>query len=765
METALTNRTPPSAESSWRSSEGISRRGRIRHSRPLAESAAREAPFAAGFRSCQAAIERASLADRPPGLATRARLGRPRLGTRSGGPRGFARWAARAFLGAALLAALGCGQAQDGYWIRQLDEGSPDACMRAARALAELRSARAVGPLARAADKAIVEATKTSMESGSILFNEDVEVADACYEAIVAIGQEAALPELLRLMVEADANGDSEGFRATRWALEETIRDDFPAPWEWPECVGSSPYRLFSGLDMLRRDPRWDPVTRERANGAYESLLRSVAVAAEVEHGVRSSRKRSAGCVGSLLGIGRRLGYQEGISDPCARPHGAKAPRLAWTTPPCGENLTEGGDPVAVALDGEKLVVAGFGYDEWFRDGYVVVAYALDGSILWFIWDEVRPIIYEGYNRATAVAIDPDGNVCITGKSWRSDSGVTYATEKYAPDGRLLWTALSGDEPGLSDRVKLAVDSTGALYVSGSSESADVSHRKPEWYLTIKYSPDGKELWRAHFAPAGAEVSEARTVAVAKDGGVYVSGSSWRRGGTGMDICTVKYSPDGTELWSVMYDGPGRGPDVPSAIAVDGAGAVYVAGSSWGGATDFDSVVIKYSPEGNEIWVARYDGPANGWDAASAIGLDAAGGVSIAGYSFGGDTGDDYLTIRYSPEGRELWVARYDGPGSAEDEAGYVAVDGEGGVYVGGRSSIAEVGAEYCVVKYSPGGQELWAAPYRCWTLPGVEAGQVHYDALAGMAVDGRGGVYLVGSRRADAPPGCIVVVKFAEAE
>ena len=50
-----------------------------------------------------------------------------------------------------------------------------------------------------------------------------------------------------------------------------------------------------------------------------------------------------------------------------------------------------------------------------------------------------------------------------------------------------------------------------------------------------------------------------------------------------------------------------------SAIAVDGDGNVYVTGPNgcwaedWGGC-DHDYVTVKYGPDGNQLWVARYDG-------------------------------------------------------------------------------------------------------------------------------------------------------------
>jgi hypothetical protein len=46
-------------------------------------------------------------------------------------------------------------------------------------------------------------------------------------------------------------------------------------------------------------------------------------------------------------------------------------------------------------------------------------------------------------------------------------------------------------------------------------------------------------------------------------------------------------------------------------MVLDAAGNVYVTGESLGG-TSFDYATVKDDSDGNQQWVARYNGPGNG---------------------------------------------------------------------------------------------------------------------------------------------------------
>src|SRR6059058_1126079 len=120
------------------------------------------------------------------------------------------------------------------------------------------------------------------------------------------------------------------------------------------------------------------------------------------------------------------------------------------------------------------------------------------------------------------------------------------------------------------------------------------------------------------------------------------------------------------------------------------------------------------SAQVSELWVARYHGSVDGSnDAAVAMALDKAGNVYITGQSSGAGTGIDYATVAYDPKGNQLWAARYNGPANGDDIVNGIAVDSKTGhVYVTGQSQGTETGSDYATVAYDFQGNQLWAARY-----------------------------------------------------
>ena len=276
----------------------------------------------------------------------------------------------------------------------------------------------------------------------------------------------------------------------------------------------------------------------------------------------------------------------------------------------------------------------------------------------------------------------------------------------------------------------IAADSSGNVYVTGNSDGTAATGID---FTTIKYNSAGAPQWYRRYDGAAHGNDSGKAIAVDSGGNVYVTGTS-QGVGTGSDIATVKYAPDGTRLWVKRYDGSGHELDAPSSIVVDPAGGVYVAGGSLGATTEIDYVLIKYDAAGNRPWVKRYDGPSHGYDFASAVALDPAHNVYVTGGSTGVGTQIDFATLKYDSTGHLLYKKRYNSPSNMIDFANALVVDDSGNAHVTGNSWRSATESHYVTIKYDTAGITLWKVDYNNVQLR---------DIPWGIALDVSGNVFV----------------------
>jgi hypothetical protein len=171
----------------------------------------------------------------------------------------------------------------------------------------------------------------------------------------------------------------------------------------------------------------------------------------------------------------------------------------------------------------------------------------------------------------------------------------------------------------LDQATAIAVDGNGNVVVTG--ESAGSAGNAD--YATIKYSGAGVPLWTNRYNGPGNDYDGAWAVAVDGSGNVLVTGESI---GSNFfsDITTIKYSSVGVGLWTNRYNGPAEDYDYGQAIAADNNGNVFVTGVSW--AADFLRLRDRSLPStGVLLWDKFYSGAADTDDAATAMALDVNG--------------------------------------------------------------------------------------------------------------------------------------------
>jgi hypothetical protein len=337
------------------------------------------------------------------------------------------------------------------------------------------------------------------------------------------------------------------------------------------------------------------------------------------------------------------------------------------------------------------------------NEDFVTIKYNRDGVQQWVARYDGPD---KGPDAVRALAVDAAGNVHLTGRS-RGNGLSDYATLKYDANGNLLWAARYGGPAGndYQDLPKdLALDGAGNVIVTGRSDSFTTGTD----FATVKYDANGVQRWVQRYNNGGNRDDFATAVGVDAQGNVYVAGGSNSGSGNGgMDYVTIRYAgSDGAQQWLRRYNGPANRSDFARDLAVDGAGSVIVTGQSLG-TQHFDFATVKYDANGTLAWATHYNSPpGNAADDAYAVAVDREQNVYVAGVSDNANSGFDSLTVKYDPQGRELWAARYNGPANGFDYAFCLAVDAFDNVYVSGFSADAPPAYDYVTLKYA---QRSWS--------------------------------------------------------
>lgn len=329
-----------------------------------------------------------------------------------------------------------------------------------------------------------------------------------------------------------------------------------------------------------------------------------------------------------------------------------------------------------------------------FRFDYLTIKYNAAGAKIW----EVRHGSENDDELAFAIKVDGLGNVYVMG-----NSGII----KYNNNGKPLWIAFFNGSP-----IALATDNVGNIYVTGMNAEANTGLD----YITVKYNSAGVTQWIARYNGPGNDDDTPLTIVMDASGNVYVTGASI---GLSYDYATIKYNSAGVQQWAARYNGTGNSEDVATALAVDGNGNVYVTGKSWGTTANHDYATVKFNSSGAQLWVNRYNGPANNFDGATALAIDAVGSVYVTGNSG---------TIKYNNLGIQQWLISHDGTTAV------FAIDATNNVFVIGVKTTSG----YANFKYNSAGVEQSVTRYS--VTAGIPAAKFVY------ALDGSNSVYMLGS-------------------
>ncbi len=208
--------------------------------------------------------------------------------------------------------------------------------------------------------------------------------------------------------------------------------------------------------------------------------------------------------------------------------------------------------PIGLVFDGTNVFVTGYSNRTGSNYDYVTIKYGGAAG------DSLAAAVYNGTGGGndfpTAMTIDGAGNVYVTGYSQGSTTNADYLTIKYNSSLVQQWTARSVNS-GQDYPSSIAVNPTGDVYVTGAS---NIGANGADYY-TVKYAAANGNVLGSRREDGPAHGNDYAT-AIGLDGvnppNVYVTGS-WRTG-AGTNYNTIKYPFDLSGIINISTQVPDK---------------------------------------------------------------------------------------------------------------------------------------------------------------------------------------------------------------
>ena len=351
-----------------------------------------------------------------------------------------------------------------------------------------------------------------------------------------------------------------------------------------------------------------------------------------------------------------------------------------------------------------NIVLCGKISEDQTKEKNVAIQFSGEGRFNWFKQQEPSG---ENTDKVNDLYLDDSGNSYICGYTITSQGQRDVFVQKTDSEGKKVWNFIyNGADNGNDEATSLAVDKNGNVFVTGYTSRIDHS----DDVLTIKIGQEGVLQWLITYDYLTVKGQDRGVgIALSIDGDVYVTGTSDENLSSGIsnDILLLKYNPKGLLLWGRRYSGKSIGNDTPSGIACLSGGKIVVCGTTFNG-TDDDILLIQYSDAGFLQWEQIQNGNI-GNDRCAEMSIDNGEKITLIGTNFNGKD-NDIVTIQYTSDGTQKWINQYDS-GKGNDEGVALTSDVSRNIYITG-SSQNENHREIVVKKLNENGTNNWVDSY-----------------------------------------------------
>lgn len=246
----------------------------------------------------------------------------------------------------------------------------------------------------------------------------------------------------------------------------------------------------------------------------------------------------------------------------------------------------------------------------------------------------------------------------------------------------------------------------------------EVSILKDMYYPTFLYN----QTWGETYNDMGASIG------LDSLGNIYIAGYTGASA-SNRDMLLIKYDPDGIQLWNRTIKGSTM--ESAWALAIDSSDNVYITGER---RDDLDGsyygFIAKYNSQGTMQWSVPLI--TSGSFYCNDIDIDSNGNLFIIGTFYSLPFYAQACLIKFNENGIYQWNRTWGG--NSIDEGESLVIDqSSGDIYISG--STYSFGGNIFMVKYNSAGEYQWN---RTW-------GGINYDFGYGLTIDSSSNLYIVG--------------------
>lgn len=293
--------------------------------------------------------------------------------------------------------------------------------------------------------------------------------------------------------------------------------------------------------------------------------------------------------------------------------------------------------------DEDNIVVTGFMRNSGGTYDIALIKYSNSMNEIW-------SITYDGEGHGDDIPVSlmrgVNNNIIVAGSSASLLNGLDMIVLKYNSSSNLIWQRKFNGKANADDRITaIDLDNENNILLTGSIYNNTGSSD----YFFAKLNTDGQIQWNGSYNGKGNSFDIPSSIDTDNNKNIYITGYSRNGAVSGTeDILTLKISPFGNIIWSKTFNGIADGTDQGNTVKADDSGNVYIGGASDRGNVQLTYALLKYNPVGDLEWFKNYSLAGIPEDFIYDLKLDKYQNIYVTGISL--DTINDYdiTTIKYS---------------------------------------------------------------------------------------------------------------------